>query len=355
VKRKTGILILVISSVFLSLVLAELLLRTTGVAAPPAAVSATESQAAQMPGMFVPRKTVVDRSVQRFPHRITVNSLGYRGPEPAEVMDKQTLTILFAGDSFTWGYLVSDEETLPSQLQRRLARNCPGVTVLNAGIGGTTIVAQSEMIRRGLTLDPDLVILQFYDNDVAEMEPPVFWDVMADNRRKKSTFPLSLAYSLLNETALWVVLRRSATRVSQPQNATDEAGGNQVRGEAFWAEAQGRHREEYAEVFHDLAHDLHAQEVPLMLFGYPSHLRLADPDVLFNHTSWLTDITQEAKVPFHDLAEDLMAQGLPLDELYFLPWDGHARPIGYEIASARIAREVLRNPVVRRACQLTPD
>lgn len=325
--------------------LAELLLRATGLSAPPAVLSANERQASERPGLFVPRRTVTNRANARFPHDITVNSHGYRGPELVEPRGDRETRILFVGDSFTWGDLVNDDETLPARLEVEIRDWCPGSQVVNAGIGGTTIVGQRQMVHRALELAPDLVVLMFYDNDVAEMSHPRFWDQMLENRRRKSRFPVSVVYSTLNRTALWPVIRRSATRITNLRRARSEGeDAAEVRDDAFWDAQTPRFRDEYAEEFSNLARELRNAGIPFVLVSYPSHLRIADPDAIFNHAEFLERVAARNDVPLLDFLPALTATGLGLDDLYFLPWDGHARPIGYEVAGEALATWLREGP-----------
>ena len=333
--------------------LAEALVRITGLASPPGAVTVNERQFREIPGVFVPQATIENRSVPRFPHHITVNSLGYRGAEVPFEPEEGEFRIFFAGDSFTWGDLVDDHETLPARLEAYLSSFCPGVRVINAGIGGTTIVGQREMIRRGLPLGPDLVLLLFYDNDVAEMAPPQFWDVMTENRRRKSTFPASAVYSVLNRSAIWVVARRTVTRLGQvTTGGVDEV--IEDRDDAFWEREREPQRERYAEQFRGTVAELRDEGIPLLLASYPSHLRVQDPTVLFNHAEWLEGLAAGEGVPFLDLLPGLESLGLSMEDLYFLPWDGHARPIGYTMAAEWIGTEVLELDVASHYCTQDP-
>lgn len=326
----------------------EVALRITGLSAPPGAVTANEAQARERPGIFVPGGPAIDRTIPRFPHTVTINELGYRGPELEENPDRPTTTILFAGDSFTWGYLVNDEETLPMKLQSELIELCPGARVLNAGVGGTTIVGQRQMILRGLELEPDLVLLLFYDNDVAEMAPPRFWEVMAENRKRKSAFPLSVVYNALNRSATWPVLRRVATRLSHARQGLLGTGTGEERDDAFWEASMGHLRAAYTEEFRTLVRELEQRDTPLLMASFPSHLRLIGEDVIFNHSEWLQGLVAEQGVPFVDLKPELQKLGLSLEDLYFLPWDGHARPRGY-----RHAAYALKNALSELASDLS--
>ena len=337
-----------ITGILIGAVLVEALLRVTGLASPPAVISANLEQAARNPGVFVPRATVMNRGVARFPHRITVNSLGYRGAEVARVAPAGESRVFVAGDSFTWGDLVNDEETLPVKLEQSLTPSCPGVRVINGGVGGTTIDGHREMIRRAMVLQPDAVVLVFYDNDVAEMAPPSFWDVMAANREAKSKFPLSLIYSSLNRTATWVVLRRAAERL-RTLRATE--AGPSARDDDFFKRSAEEHSAKYAEHFRALVAELRAHAIPLALVRYPAHIALVDPSVHFNHGPWLATLTSELGVPFLDLTSTLDASGLSLEQLYFLPWDGHARPVGNQMAGAAVSEFLLQLDDSTRWCR----
>jgi lysophospholipase L1-like esterase len=329
--------ILASAAALVGLGLFELMLRLSGLASPPAVISVTEAQAARIPGAFVPRATVTDRSRARFPHSISVNSLGYRGreidPEPAAGESR----VLFAGDSFTWGDLVDDHETLPARLEKRLANHCAGGRVVNAGVGGTTIDGQHEMIRRGLALQPDLVVLMFYDNDIAELASPTFWEIMIENRRRKSRFPVSIGYAALNRTATWAVMRRAATRFALASGTGVVKAQADDRDDAYWQAAMPGLRLRYAEHLSAIHEELRNLEIPLLLVRYPSHLSMIDPTVLFNHGDWLRTLSADLGIPFVDLAPVLASSGLALEELYFIPWDGHARPVGYDLASVIVS------------------
>ena len=111
------------------------------------------------------------RATRRSPEfhiRYSVNSLGYRGPEPERFPENP---ILFVGDSFTEGYGVSDGEEFPELIRRSLARRHGQLAppVVNAGIGNAGTGHWVKLLRlEGRRLDPRLVVLQFSDNDFAD-------------------------------------------------------------------------------------------------------------------------------------------------------------------------------------------
>ena len=102
------------TSLAVSLVLVEAGLRFFHLA--PAGGLATVSQRDfdRLPGLYVPEQHIFDRRVPALPHRITIDSLGYRGADQfTRRKPPGEFRILMLGDSFTFGDFVNDEESLP--------------------------------------------------------------------------------------------------------------------------------------------------------------------------------------------------------------------------------------------------
>ncbi len=100
------------------------------------------------------------------------NSLGLRGPEVPQPKPAGEFRVLFAGDSVTFGYGLSGEQTLPAQVGMRLRRQFTGRTIrcINAGVSGYTTWQELDYLENdGLALKPDLVILQFSLNDILDV------------------------------------------------------------------------------------------------------------------------------------------------------------------------------------------
>ncbi len=104
---------------------------------------------------------------QGFSNAVTFNALGLRGAEVPATKRAGVPRILFMGDSFVEGKQVSDGEVLTVVLSRLLEESGRPAEVINAGVAGAG--TGEELIlweRLGRSLDPDLVILGFYPNDV---------------------------------------------------------------------------------------------------------------------------------------------------------------------------------------------
>lgn len=102
-------------------------------------------------------------------HRVAVNSLGLRGPElGARRPDEQR--VLFLGDSLTYGQGVGDDETVPAALEAALrARDGGAWTVVNGGLRAYGTAQELALLAElGARLQPDVVLLGWYWNDVNE-------------------------------------------------------------------------------------------------------------------------------------------------------------------------------------------
>ncbi len=92
---------------------------------------------------------------------VRTNSLGFRGGEPRD----EKLRILAVGDSFTFGYGVSEDETWTTLLDRAHEE----VEVINAGVPGYGTAHELLLLEEhGPTLRPDIVLLAFFWNDVLD-------------------------------------------------------------------------------------------------------------------------------------------------------------------------------------------
>jgi lysophospholipase L1-like esterase len=116
-------------------------------------------------GKALRRNMSATRKTPEYTMRVTINSLGFRGPEPDSFPSR---AVLFLGDSFTFGYGVNDGEEYPALVRAALAeRYGEGrVPVVNAGIGHS---GQGRWVKflanEGARYKPRAIVLQFLDND----------------------------------------------------------------------------------------------------------------------------------------------------------------------------------------------
>lgn len=100
--------------------------------------------------------------------RIRINDDGHRGPVYPGPQAGAEPVIVALGDSVTFGFRVSDEETFPAQLERYLRdHGLPRARVVNYGVPGYTSFQGRRLLARILAEHkPDVVLLAFGANDL---------------------------------------------------------------------------------------------------------------------------------------------------------------------------------------------
>lgn len=104
-------------------------------------------------------KTFYRYGLTSTPVKHHINSLGFRGPEPAA---KDGLTIAVVGGSVVFGTGMTDEMTVPQQIEAQLKADNPGlaVHVLNLGFPDFNIEEQSfEFKRLAPAIKADIVLI----------------------------------------------------------------------------------------------------------------------------------------------------------------------------------------------------
>ena len=105
---------------------------------------------------------------------IEQNERGFRDRAHELTKPEGFVRALFVGDSFTWGWGVSEESIYTRVLERALAGRAPPVEVMNAGVPGYNTVQSLLYLRtEGFRYSPDVVVYQASDNDITGNRPPV--------------------------------------------------------------------------------------------------------------------------------------------------------------------------------------
>jgi lysophospholipase L1-like esterase len=97
------------------------------------------------------------------------NSECFRTPEYTIAHPPNTLRVVVLGDSFTWGQGVRMEESFPYLLEEHLNKRCKRHRhqVISMGVQGHRLVDNVlKLMVHAQTLNPDLVVIQMYTNDV---------------------------------------------------------------------------------------------------------------------------------------------------------------------------------------------
>jgi acyl-CoA thioesterase I len=145
------------------------------------------------------------------------------------------IRVLALGDSITEGYGVALTQAYPAVLESRLrARGFAGVSVVNAGIGGSTSASAVSRIRWHLRAKPDLVVLALGANDLLRGLPAT--SAQANLRE---------ALALLRQNSIPVIL--AGMRVPPNYGA--------------------RYRREFEAIYPRLAREFGAPLIPFLLEG----------------------------------------------------------------------------------------
>ena len=102
--------------------------------------------------------------------RVTINSIGFRGRELIEPKPANTFRVVVLGDSLTLGWGVQDDETYCARLEQKIQREIPAgkvCEIVNCGVGAYDTRREVALFKRfAPLLEPDLILLGFYINDV---------------------------------------------------------------------------------------------------------------------------------------------------------------------------------------------
>ena len=97
---------------------------------------------------------------------VKTNSFGLRDYEYSLEKPDNLKRIIFLGDSMTFGWGVHLEKLYSKQVERMLNAKEKKIEVINMGIGNYNSIMEVELFKRkGLILDPDMVVLMYFVND----------------------------------------------------------------------------------------------------------------------------------------------------------------------------------------------
>jgi lysophospholipase L1-like esterase len=307
------------------------------------------------------------------PYQLRTNSAGLRNS--AEVNDDPAvIRVLAIGDSYTFGAYVHNQEDYPARLEQylnqRYAATGPRFQVLNAGVPGYTIADQLAYMRdKGLRLDPDLVIVGFYTNDIIDYLPQkrdiyARAVVMASANTAELPQLTPTAAWLYRHSALfgWITGLRQSFGDFQVQQAIAQTdpliiGIHETYQNMTFLRADAPEYAEYwdayAADFRALAQLCRENDLPLVLLAFPDLVQMPT-DIGFPEApqTFLADLAQSEGVPFFDALPTLRAAGAIPDVylVYYNPdapvdaarqdaktlvysGDGHLNPHGYQVVA----------------------
>ena len=171
-----------------------------------------------------------------------ISSQGLRDREIAIPKPQGITRIVVIGDSVAWGVNVHATDTFPKQLEKLLGK---GTEVVNAAVNGYTAYNQLHFYREELNqLEPDLVIVAFNLNDVAD--PSLHWNYTTEsiseipsaaipNQRYHETHIIPILESRKSDSLLEQTrLGQEVTKTINVTNITDQSGSYTTVGGHRW-------------------------------------------------------------------------------------------------------------------------
>ena len=267
------------------------------------------------------------------------NSLGLPDTEFLAASPKGACThVLLAGDSFTFGDAISAPARWSTLLEgmtaRRISNRC--IRFFNIGVRNTTIDTTIVRIRQVLPLiDPDVVILGHYQNDLTDLANPgsPAWVPAGDGRAHDSHWGTRLGRIVpgYNVSLLRLVTYRTFAFMIEHDLQYDVLG--------TWSVLEGESKRPLADKLKTIYRDLYAELVTEMKgreieFGvliFPSKM-----DLLAQRSpegEFFAELAREFEVPSLSLMPVLDAHRTPIPyQLY----DGHLSEAGNRVVAEAV-------------------
>jgi lysophospholipase L1-like esterase len=246
--------------------------------------------------------------------------------------------IIALGDSFTWGdKIASSDSTWPAQLEQRLQRERPRVRfeVVNLAENGFTTVNAAEMLRRvGWQFEPDVVIVQFYLNDILpsgpgfarHYSPWLFPDVWLLPERYRD--------SALGRSSLLHVVESTLARLRH---------GDRIAQAAKWTalyEARGAEWTALAGALDEMGHAAAERNVPIVLVLFPDFLPGSHDESTVPFRGIHDQVAQTARAAGFsvlDLTPHYLRAGGDPRQWWATPYDVHPNEAANRLAAGSIA------------------
>lgn len=254
--------------------------------------------------------------------------------------------VLVLGDSFTFGNGVLDDETYPAVLEALLRDAGIPAEVLNAGVQGYSVHQEAAWLaERGFALDPDVVIVGFYANDVTIPEDPAEVATRFDSEGQlrqsglRGLFSDEVVYALKRLTLASLLAhagRELRYRIAPP--ADDYWTKSLVRGQETpdslraWTAVEDSLRA--------MRDGCAERGIPMLVLVQPLPWQIAPDTPTENYQGRLDAILERLGLRNVDVLDAYRAATARGDEI-FIPYDGHPTALGQ-----RLTAETLLGPVV---------
>jgi lysophospholipase L1-like esterase len=315
------------------------------------------------PGLYAPN---LDQPARwgPFAYRLRTNSLGLRSPEP--IAPRPARRIVAIGDSVTDGFFVDNDETWPAQLRRALAdQHRLDADVQSVARGQASIDKELGLLERvGLALAPDLVILTFVTNDIAELAGKTraqldggMLGYQPGGARQWWITRTAIGELLFEWRVRWAAPRFGknfdARAIADNDRYEDNArlfrarapGDGMILQAPFAPETEALVATWFS-VFDRFVARCREHKVPLVVVYYPAYSQIYLDGDSFEMRDRLRAACARAGVAFLDLTQVLRAHGRERP-LHFAPIDFHPNAAGYALIGRAVAQFLVERGLVK--------
>jgi len=294
-------------------------------------------------GVFRPGATSRVSWPPELAYTARINSLGLRGPEIALEPSEGVFRVLCLGDSTTFGFYVEEDETLPQQLQRSLlVGGSAPVEVINGGCGGWSIASQARFFsERGSKLEPQLVVLTFCGNDLADLNrPPPYESHKAELGQgtgsvRRMLYETACYELILRAKIAWKRYRQKAAGEEPHPLSSVSVSGEEA--ERLWV-AYSKHLE-------SLRDELERSDTPLVVSYLPDAWRLQE-ELEEVDDQRLGSLCQRLGIPYVSGYSKFKAR--KVEDLYHAPLDAHPSAEGNRVLAELTAAFLIERGLVPR-------
>ena len=251
--------------------------------------------------------------------RVTYNERGLRD-RPVLPKAAGEYRVLALGDSVTFGWGVDQDKTFSARLEALLEERLHRpVRVINSGVGGYNTVQEMTYFKQeGITLQPDLVMLTYVQNDIEVNKGP--FDPWAQSSLWGKPFP-DMVLTMVGK--LWFYrLMHHAYNYALPTLQPTPAATSPQEGMG-WRQSMAALRE--------LTLICEERHIPLIMFFH--RLDSAENQQLFE------DVVQHAQgVPVRDMGQ--WYGGIKVSSLVNSKVDGHPNAEGHRVMAEHMADDI---------------
>lgn len=246
---------------------------------------------------------------------LKINSLGLRDYEYSIKKPENVKRIIFLGDSFTFGWGVSLEKLFSKKVEEMLNRKGRKVEVINMGIGNYNSIMEVELFKRkGLMLDPDMVILMYFVNDTEPVP------------RVKS----NIEYFMLKNSYFMAFLFDRLVKLKTFFDKDFEWSKYYL---SLYGQENSQNLDDNREAIRELIKICEISKIDLLIVNIPELRSLKEYQFQLA-TNYIEGLAEEENVAFLDLLPALV--GHEAESLWVSPEDPHAS----ELANGIIAEEI---------------